>query len=95
MKDLMKDSDGDLLITGDDLVIGTSDLQHQNDLIVTEKGAIKQFPDAGAGAFKYLENDQTADLLREIGLQFTADGMTVEGVAIQPDGTIKVEAAYP
>jgi hypothetical protein len=95
MKDLKKDTDGDLLISNNDLVIGISDLQHQEDLILTEKGSVKQYPEAGVGAASYLENDEGAELLREIGLQFTADGMDVQGVSLLDNGNIKFEGAYP
>ena len=94
MKDLVKDTDGDLNIVDDDLCIGISDQQHQQDLIMTEKGAIKQFMDAGVGAVKFLEAEDPGNLLREISLQFTADGMQVDEVKILPDGKISVTANY-
>lgn len=94
MKDLIKDTDGDVTIMADDLFIGTSDQQHQQDLIMTEKGAIKQFLDVGVGAVKYLEAEDPGDLLREISLQFTADGMQVDEVKILDDGRISVISNY-
>lgn len=95
MVDLIKDIDGDLLITNDDLVIGVSDQQHRSDLIITEKGAIKQYPDAGVGAAKFLESEDVAGLLREISLQYSADGMDVKKILTDGTGKIIVEAPYP
>lgn len=78
MTDLLLDDTGDIKITNDDLVIGFSDQQQQQRLLLTEKGNIKQFPLAGVGSQTYLESEDEAGFIREVGLQFTADGMTVK-----------------
>lgn len=93
MKDLKKDINGDLEIANNDLVIGDSDDQHREDLLLCEKGSIKQFPDTGVGAYKFLESEDQSALLREISLQFSADGMNVKTVAVQ-NGKIVIDAAY-
>jgi hypothetical protein len=94
VKDLLINSDDqDLMIEDDDLSIGTSDKQHQLHLIMAEKGSIKQFPDAGVGAAMFLESEDQAGLLREISVQFTADGMDVKSVGVI-DGKIAVNAPY-
>lgn len=94
MNDLIKDTDGDLLITGNDIVVGYSDQQQREDLIMVEKGSIKQFPGVGVGAFKFIESEDGASLLREISLQFSADGMDVQKVSIDASGNIIVVAPY-
>lgn len=94
MKDFLKSDTGDFLIVNNDLAIGISDKQHQEDLLLTEKGSIKQYPDAGVGAYKFLESEDPGGLLREIALQFTADGMDVKELTLLPDGKIKVNAVY-
>lgn len=94
MKDFLKDINGDVAISGNDLLIGSSDQQHREDLILTEKGAIKQYPDAGVGAYKFLEAEDPAGLLREISLQFSADGMDVKKVGLDDSGKIIIEAPY-
>lgn len=93
MKDLLKDNTGDMLMANDDLVIGTSDLQHQEDLILDEKGSIKQYPEAGVGAQEFLEGEDDGGLLREISLQFTADGMDVKKLGVV-DNKIAFIAPY-
>lgn len=94
MIDILHDINGDLLTANGDLVIGVSDQQHQQDLILSEKGSIKQFPDAGVGAASFLESEDVAGLLREIGLQFTADGMDVKELSMKADGTLYINAPY-
>ena len=96
MIDILKDItvDGDLVIKGNDLLIGNSDMQHKQDLLVSEKGSIKQYPDAGVGTQTYLESEDTPGLLREISLQYSADGMKVEKIEITPQGMLNVAAAY-
>jgi hypothetical protein len=83
MKDLKLDQDGDLVIKDNDLALVVSDEQHKEHLLTTEKGAIKQFPGIGVGLFTYLEAEDVAGLLREIAIQFSADGMKVKKVSVQ------------
>lgn len=94
MNDLLKDTDGDLMLADNDIIVGYSDEQQREDLVIVEKGAIKQFPEAGVGAYKFLESENGADLLREISLQFSADGMDVKQVGVDVSGKIYVEAPY-
>lgn len=94
MKDFIKNAEGDLLIVNNDLFIGTSDQQHQQDLFLTEKGAIKQFLTTGVGARKFLESDDPAGLLREINIQFTADGMKVTEIKTTAEGKLSIAADY-
>lgn len=94
MNDILKDTDGDLLISNNDIVVGYSDQQHREDLLMVEKGAIKQFPGVGVGVFKFLESEDGAGLLKEISLQFSADGMDVQNVGLDNNGNITVIAPY-
>ncbi len=95
MKDFLLDTaTGDIKIDNDDLVIGLSDQQQQEHLLLTEKGNIKQFPDAGVGCLKFLESEDEGGLLREIGIQFTADGMNVKEVKVSSTGKILINAVY-
>ena len=93
MNDILLDN-GDLLIENDDLVISVSDQQQQERLLMTEKGDVKQFPDAGVGTLKFLESEDAGSLLREIALQFSADGMNVKEVKLNDNGKILVNAPY-
>jgi len=78
MKDFLIDSEGDLLIQNGDLVVGTSDDQNKDILLVTDKGSFKENPQVGVGLQNYLEAEDSGDLLAEIRKQFTADGMVID-----------------
>ena len=93
MLDLKRDESGDVAIANDDLAIATSDEHHRADLIMLEKGALKQSITAGVGAAMFLEGEDEAGLLREISLQFSADGMKVKKVGLQ-NGKILIDAPY-
>ncbi len=93
MKDFLLNDEGDITISNNDLLIGVSDQQNQQRLLLTDKGTIKQYVDAGVGAIKYLENEDPAGLLREIGIQFSADGMKVKNVSLV-SGNILIDAPY-
>lgn len=94
MQDFLLDEDGDLMIEDGDLVIGFSDQQHQNDLLLIDKGNSKEFPELGVGIFKFLESEDRSALLREIKIQFNADGMNVTDVGYTEDGKIVFDAVY-
>jgi hypothetical protein len=95
MRDFKLDEDGDLDIVGDDIVISSnSDQQHREHLLLTEKGAVKQFPEAGVGVFSFIENEDEGGLFREIALQFSADGMNVKKVGFDANNQLIIEAPY-
>lgn len=96
MQDWLLDSDGDLSVGDgtDSIVFGLSDTQHQNLLLLTDKGQWKENPDCGVGAIKYLENEDAAGFMREIRVQFTGDGMKVTTLKIDKTGKVQIEASY-
>ncbi len=94
MTDLLLNDTGDIAISNDDLLIWLSDQQQQERLLLTEKGDIKQFPMAGVGTLKFLESEDEGNLLREISLQFSADGMNVKEVSVNEQGHILINAPY-
>jgi hypothetical protein len=94
MKDFLLDAEtGDLKIENGDLVVGTSDQQHQRLLLLCDKGSFKEFPSTGVGASNFLEGEDPADFLREVRTQFTADGMTVRKIAFE-NNKLKIDARY-
>lgn len=94
MKDILLNEGLDLDIHAGDLAAGYSDLQHQQLLLMTNRGNIKEFPAVGIDAFGYLQDNDTAALLREIRRQFTADGMQVKTINITDTGQLNIDAAY-
>ena len=83
----------DLQIANGDFVKGDSTLQNQNALMYSAPGEYKQFPTSGIGAVKYLKDNDFANLLRQIRLQFAQDGMTVSSLNVV-NGAIQTKAAY-
>jgi hypothetical protein len=93
MKDLLLDTDFDLLIKDGDFVIGESDEQNKSLLLLCVKGDFKEKPDVCVGIENYLESEDPAEMIREIKAQFTGDGMNVRQVLIE-NGKINIDAKY-
>lgn len=94
MQDLLIDEDFNLALSGGDLVIGNSDVQHKELLLICTKGAFKENPAACVGLWSYLESEDPAELIAEVKTQFKGDGMEVKRVEII-DGKLLHEAYYP
>lgn len=90
----MLDASFDLLIQNGDFVIDESTRQHQQLLILTEKGENREFPTRGVGISNWLNDDTpSGDLNAAIKKEFIADGMKI--IAITNVGyTINTEAVY-
>lgn len=93
MNDLLLDENFDLQISGGDLAIGASTYQHQQCLLLADKGSFKQYPATGVGAINYLKDENPDDFLREVRQQFAADGMQVKAIAFE-NQKIKIDAKY-
>lgn len=93
MKDILLGSNRDLLVVDGDFVIGISDEQQQNMLLITKKGELKQNPDVGVGLTSFLKDDDTGSLISEVNRQFTKDGMIVRAVRFLKD-KLFIDASY-
>lgn len=80
MKDLLLNDNGDLGIANNDLQIGYSDLQHQEHILIAQKGNFKESPDVGVGVENFINDSDIDGLLSEVRAQFEKDGMTVTRV---------------
>lgn len=93
MKDFLLDESFDMIIKDGDFAIGESDKQQQTCLLMAEKGSYKQYPTVGVGAVTFLKDENPDELLREIRIQFSADGMKIQRLGF--DGSkLKVVAEY-
>ncbi|WP_088466946.1 hypothetical protein [Flavobacterium covae] len=92
-KDIMLDDDMDLLVEGNDLVLGESTHQHQKILIMVDKGEFKENITRGVGALRYAEMHNPESLMREIRQEFIADGMRVNSLSWN-DGNLEIDANY-
>jgi len=95
MTDLLINSSGDFVIEGHDLVIGFSDLQHQEHILIAQKGSLKDAPDRGAGIENFLNDGELDDMLNMIKVEFEKDGMTVSRLEYdQQTGELDYDAKY-
>lgn len=94
MNDFLLDTNLELTVANGDFVTGISDQQQQNLLLMIGKGELKENPSVGVGIYKFLESEDKAGLLREISIQFSADGMNVKSVGLNNVGNIVVDAPY-
>ena len=94
VQDYLLDTSYDLSIDGGDFVIGESTSQHQQILLLSEKGEIRQYPRTGIGLNSFLNDESGSDLYAEIQKQFEADGMIIKTLSITEDGQVKVDAQY-
>lgn len=82
--DIRITSENELYISNGDFAINVSDLQHEQDIIQTNKGEWKEFPLCGVGIDNYLNSENPEQFLeKEISLQFQADGITGVNVIVR------------
>ena len=95
MLDILLDTSFDLQITGGDFVSGESARQHQQLLLLIEKGELREFPTRGVGAQSWLLDDiQAGDFNAAVKREFEADGMKVLRVSGSQPGKLTIEAFY-
>lgn len=98
-QDVLLDSSLDLRFVDGDLVVVDGTRQHQQLLLVSEKGEWRENPTIGVGTLSWTLNERPADLNSEIKRQFEKDGMKVVAVqARQAVGSnnfeLSIEAEY-
>lgn len=91
-KDILLDENGDLKIVNGDFVVGDSDNQEIENLLIATKGEFKEFPLVGGDISKILKSrsGQTA-ALKEIKYQLKNDGFDISDIKIEDD-SINVNA---
>lgn len=94
MTDYLLDTDFDLRIENGDFVVGESSAQHQQLLLLLEKGELRQYPLTGVGLKNFLNDDNLGELYQEIQKQFKADGLSVNRLKIYNDGQMELDASY-
>lgn len=95
MTDILLDDNFDLRIQAGDFLTGDATLQHQQLLLLIQKGELRESPTRGVGIRDWMLDDvQQGDLNTAIKREFEADGMTVEQVRTTPAGKINVKAYY-
>lgn len=93
MKDILLNTARELDIKNGDFAVGESTLQHQDLLLMTNKGEWKENPMIAVGAVGYLKDEDEAALMAEVKQQFEKDGMQVKQIFIE-DGKLNIDANY-
>lgn len=94
MTDIALDTEEDLAMTAGDFTAAESTAQHQQQLILCNKGDYKQDPTLCAGTFTYMDDEQLQGLVRAISIAFLKDGMDVKNISLGKDGIIRSDAHY-
>ncbi len=94
MIDYAQDDTDDLVMTNGDFVLTESTQQHQEDLLLCDKGDYKINPTTCVGAFSYLDDENIQGLARAAGIEFTKDGMQVDSIVLAQNGILNIDANY-
>lgn len=92
-KDILLDGIFDLQVAGGDLVVGESTYQHQQLLLLTDKGEWKESPTVSVGAGSFLKDEDVAGMYAEIKEQYEKDGMNFNTI-LNENGKTKIDAPY-
>lgn len=84
-QDFLLDDNGDLLIVDDDVVMGPSDEQHIQDILVSYPGEWKQNPLCGVNLKRGVNGLINGAIERDIRMNLIADGYQVNNVTITTD----------
>ena len=91
VKDILTDDDGDLIIKNGDIVIGESDYQHIQDIIIAAPGDYKQYPLIGANIRMQQNGSIDGDFRKLLRLQLESDGYSVSQIQ-EINGILNIEA---
>lgn len=91
-EDFLLNADGDFplqdtIINGvyKDTPYGSSDNQHKADLVVYDKGSVKEHPTIGFGVNNYVSGEFSLfDVEKNLRLTMSADGYQVSNGAVEP-----------
>jgi len=89
------DSQLDVIINNNDLVIGESDGQHQELILILQKGELKESPLSTVGISSYLKESEIDAMLYDVRVCFAGDGMNVRKLSYSEEDTnLDYEADY-
>ena len=93
MQDIILNADLDFQYINGERVRGESTIQHQNLLLISNKGDFKESPTACVGIALFLKDDDKSGLLSEIKKEFERDGMKFKSVELV-NNQLNIEAPY-
>jgi hypothetical protein len=91
--DFLNDDDGDMLINDGDFVSGLSDDKHVSDILSANKGFYRQYPTLGAGILRFLkkQDNNLAEMKREIQVNLQSDGYKINDLTITKEGIMNLD----
>lgn len=87
-------NDCDLDLSSGDLQYTESTGQHQRDLILADKGHIRDSAECGVGSINYIQDEDHEDYLRAVRKELARDGQRVRSVYETATGQIIIDAEY-
>jgi hypothetical protein len=95
MNDILLNTDFDLDIQNGDFVIGRSDEQQQEVLMLATQGDFKQNPEVGIDLISFINESEIEKMVDAVREQFTYDGMKVSKVSYdEQTGDLDYDAVY-
>lgn len=94
MTDILLNKTGDLDIQNGDIVIGYSDNQHQEHILLASKGEYKEFPELGAAIHNLLNEDDFMPFLIEAKKNLEYDGMIINNIKFEENGNLNIDGDY-
>lgn len=94
MTDIILTPEMDIHIADGDFVIGYSDNQHQEHILIASKGEYKEFPELGVGINKMLAEDDYMPMLIEAKKNLEYDGMKIDNIKFEPNGNLNINGKY-
>lgn len=89
-----ENNDCDLDFSAGDLQYTESTGQHQRDLILADKGHIRDSPECGVGSINYIQDEDREDYLRTVRKELSKDGQRVKSIYETETGQIIIDAEY-
>lgn len=91
---LIHTSTGDIQIENNDLIIGISNLQHQEHLLITDTGSLIEDESVGIGLESYINSEDIPGMLNRITEEYIKDGIEFEKIQIDEQGNIIPNGNY-
>jgi len=94
MTDIILNKTGDLDIQNGDIILGYSDNQHQEHILLANKGDYKEFPELGVGINNMLNEDDYMPFLIESKKNLEYDGMKINNIKFEENGNLNIDGYY-
>ena len=95
MNDVLVNTNNGIIVENGDLLIGFSDLQHQEHILLSQKGAYKASPDVGVGIEDFINGGELDEMLDMVKVEFEKDGMAVTRIEYNEEtGLLDYDATY-